>query len=88
MFVTCLETIKTLIEDCQEFYLKEEAIQFQKAIMTLFLFCVGGQRREFVVGISLKVNLKKNFFLKNSRILFIQMKKVTSFVYLEKKLKE
>ena len=35
----------------------KDAIKFEEALITLCLFCIGGQRREFVVNITLQVSL-------------------------------
>ena len=35
---------------------KSDAINFEEALITLCLFCIGGQRREFIVNITLQVS--------------------------------
>ncbi len=60
LFVSTLQLLKDLMEDYDDFkFEKEDAITFEKALMTLCLFCIGGQRREFIVNMTLTVNIVK-----------------------------
>jgi hypothetical protein len=46
---------------------KSDAIKFEEALLTLCLFCIGGQRREFIINITLDVS--DFLYLKNEFIL-------------------
>jgi hypothetical protein len=49
------------MEENDDHFTKSDAITFEEALITLCLFCIGGQRREFIVNITLQVNFY--FFL-------------------------
>jgi len=43
------------MQNFDEDFTKSDALLFEKALLTLCLFCIGGQRREFVVNMTLQV---------------------------------
>jgi hypothetical protein len=49
-----LEKIKELLL-CNDTFDKQDAATFQDALMVLCQFCIGGQRREFIVAFDLQV---------------------------------
>lgn len=57
LFLESLKEIKILIDD--EKYDLYSAKKLQKVLMTMCLYCIGGQRRQFVGEISLLVRKKK-----------------------------
>jgi hypothetical protein len=57
LFVATLQLLKDFMDEYSDSIIsKIDAIKFEKALMTLCLFCIGGQRREFVVNITLDVS--------------------------------
>jgi hypothetical protein len=50
------------MEENDDHFEKSDAIAFEEALITLCLFCIGGQRREFIVNITLQVSFY--FFFK------------------------
>jgi hypothetical protein len=61
LFVETLQLLKNSMEENNDHFTKSDAITFEEALITLCLFCIGGQRREFIVNITLQVNFY--FFL-------------------------
>jgi len=64
LFENLLKKLKDIINTYQNtevFY--DDAIIFEMALITLCLFCIGGQRREYIVGMHLKVSKNLNLFL-------------------------
>jgi hypothetical protein len=54
-----LQLLQDLIEENKENLNdsnKSNAVKFEEALITLCLFSIGGQRREFIVNMTLKVN--------------------------------
>jgi hypothetical protein len=56
LFVSTLQLLKDSMEENVDCFTKSDAIAFEEALITLCLFCIGGQRREFIVNITLQVN--------------------------------
>jgi hypothetical protein len=64
LFSTLLKTIKELMETYGQLKFEfDDAKSFELALLTLCLFCIGGQRREYIVGMYLKVfiEISSNF---------------------------
>ena len=68
-------------------FTKNNAIIFEETLLTLCLFCIGAQRREFVVNITLSVSNLSIIIIYNSRMLFLTIT-IILFYLLEKKFKE
>ena len=57
LFAKSLDKIHFLMENFdEEDFSTATAILFEKCLVTLCYFCIGGQRREFVVNFTLEVN--------------------------------
>jgi hypothetical protein len=55
LFAKTLDLIHGMMQNFDEDFTKSDALLFEKALLTLCLFCIGGQRREFVVNMTLQV---------------------------------
>jgi hypothetical protein len=55
LFLSCLQKIDELITCNGKKYEKRQGVVFQNTLLVLNQFCIGGQRREFVVAFDLKV---------------------------------
>ncbi len=59
LFAKSLNTIHEMMRDfVEDDFTKTDAISFEEALLTLCLFCIGAQRREFVVNMTLSVSIK------------------------------
>ena len=57
MFAKSLNTIHEMMKNFDENnFTKNNAIIFEETLLTLCLFCIGAQRREFVVNMTLSVS--------------------------------
>jgi hypothetical protein len=57
LFVFCLQKIEELITCNGKKFTKSQAIIFQDTLMVLCQFCIGGQRREFIVAFDMNVSI-------------------------------
>jgi len=57
LFENMLQNIKNVIEIYGDLEVdeKNDILSYECSLITLLLFCIGGQRREYIVGIHLKV---------------------------------